>query len=702
MIDNGDLESLLESSDPEERRRATSELFVRASDAPAGTCSLVLKALADEDWRVRKEAIATAFALAPNQDLLEELVRALAPGDNVGLRNAAVEALGGFGVHAVTALGIALGELDADGRKLAVEALGRVGHESALPILAKMIEDPDPNVRVAAVEAVADLGRSGVEDAIATLQATLSASEPMLVLASLNGLNSLGVALDYSIIAPLLEQSLLRRPALSAAGRTGDPAAIGPVVQALDRAGGGAFVELVCSLSELARKRELVPLLRQRGAELSPRARSRLLELCADEAAFDDARRAAMVAAAALGIASVAELAISLLGDDRFLAEAHGVLELLGDVAVPALVLAIQERALSERSSCLSLLGRLAGKNQRGLLVKTALEALDDELPEVQREALGIIARFGGAEILSVLAESLPEQSTAPTFKAHEAALRALATRYPNDARALVSSADPAGSAAHAACLVIVALTPLRAASARDLEFLHAALGNTLAAARRSALEALAEVAGEGAIEALSFAVTDEEEEVRDVALSALGRLRDDAAGAPGFVPLLEIIDNSSNVKLRAGALRALGDTKDARAAGVLSPLVRSSTPLLAVVAVEALAKLGAPLDVLLSALEHPDPEVVKAGLFAVAERQDPRVAHSLIGCLGHESWDVRGLAAELLGRSPIESSKDELRLRLHQETNPVARDAMTRALERMSGVRRTPPPVSGGSLPPR
>jgi HEAT repeat protein len=701
-MDTADLEMLLDSSDPEERRRATSELFVRASDAPLGTCSLVLKALADEDWRVRKEAIATAFALAPSRELLDELVRALSVGDNVGLRNAAVEALGGFGVHAVAALGAALGELDADGRKLAVEALGRVGHQSALPILIGVLEDEDPNVRVAAVEAMADLGRTGVSEALKALQNCLAAKEQMLVLAALNGLNGLGVALSFGTVEPLLDQPLLRRPALLAAGRTSAPAAVAPVVAALERASGGAFVELVGALSELARKRELLPLLRQTGAQLSERTRQSLAALCNDEVAFDDARRAAMLAAAALGIESTAELAVSLLGDDRFVAEAHEVLELLGDQAVPALVFAIEGRSLPERATCLSLLGRLAGKSQLELLLKTALEALSDELPEMQREALAVMARCGAADSLAPLARSLPPESSAPTLKAHETALKGLAARHPAEARALAAAADAGGPTAHAACLVIAALAPPKGAPAADLAFLSAALGNASSVVRRAALEAMAEVAVDGAVDALSFAVTDEEEDVREVAVSALGRLRDTQQKAPGFERLLEIVENSQDARLRACALRAIGETHDERAVGVLEPLVRSTTPLIAVVAVEALSKLGGALEALLPALEHADPEVVKAGVFALSEQRDPRVFSGLVSCLEHEAPDIRGLSAELLARHPSESLKQVLRERLASEAHPAVRDAISRALERMSGLKRAPPLVLSGSTPPR
>jgi len=701
MIDSGDLEALLDSNDPEDRRRATSELYVRASDAPLGTCSLVLKALADEDWRVRKEAIATAFALAPSRELLEELVRALEPGDNVGLRNAAVEALGGFGVHAVVALDFALVNLDADGRKLAVEALGRVGHELALPVLSRMARDPDPNVRVAAVEAAAELGRAGVSEAIAALEGHLASPEPMLKLAALNGLNSLGVAVPFETVSALLGEPMLRRAALLAAGRTRHPRAVEPVLEALNRATGVLFVELLCAVSELARERALVRSIRETGARLSDRAKRRIMDLCVDEAAFDDARRAAMIVAAALGIDGAAEFAIQTLGDDRFLGEAQEMLELLDELAVPRLVHAIQQRALPERASCLSVLGRLAGETQRGLVVGTALEALEDDLADVQREALGIVARFGAAELLVPLSHSLESPASLATLRPREVALSALAERYPAEARALIDSADPGEPTAHAACVLIGALSPERAAD-RDQAFLSAAVGNASAAARRAALEAMLRGAGSSVPEVLSFAVTDESEEVRSVAVSALGRLRDAENRAIGFDCLVEILTNSSDPVLRASAVRALGNTSDERAVAVLSPLLGSAVTLLAVVAVEALASLGAPIDTLFGALAHPEPEVVKAGLLAVSEREDERVPERLAECLDHPAWDVRGLSAELLSRHPGEVAKSSLRARLPVEQSPAVREVLARSLDRVSGVRRTPPPDLGGSLPPR
>jgi hypothetical protein len=88
--------------------------------------------------------------------------------------------------------------------------------------------------------------------------------------------------------------------------------------------------------------------------------------------------------------------------------------------------------------------------------------------------------------------------------------------------------------------------------------------------------------------------------------------------------------------------------------------------------------------------------------MFALSEREDPRVLSALGACLDHEAWDVRSLAAELLARLPGDAAKGLLRARLAIESSTAVRDAIARAMERMSGVRRTPPPILGGSLPPQ
>src|SRR5262245_31798376 len=133
-----DVEQGLRAADPEERRSSAAQI---PSLSGPGRVRLLLQALGDSDWRVRKEATGVAAALAPDESVLQGLLTALEPGDNVGLRNAAVEALSAFGAAVVSALGSTITSLDADGRKLAVEALSRSGDPSALTVLARLMDD---------------------------------------------------------------------------------------------------------------------------------------------------------------------------------------------------------------------------------------------------------------------------------------------------------------------------------------------------------------------------------------------------------------------------------------------------------------------------------------------------------------------------------------------------------------------------------
>lgn len=117
-----------------------------------------------------------------------------------------------------------------------------------------------------------------------------------------------------------------------------------------------------------------------------------------------------------------------------------------------------------------------------------------------------------------------------------------------------------------------------------------------------------------------------------------------------------------------------------------------------AVFAVEALSRLVDPrrVDALIDALAHPDAEVVKAALRALAAEREARVGAHLGACLDHEAWDVRRLAADLIGRTGQTGSIGLLRAKLASETEPLVREAIQRALvevELGGGLRRTTPP---------
>jgi len=680
----------LAAPDPEERRRAVARI---SELPPASRVAPVLSALGDADWRVRKEAVGLATELGPEPELLSALASVFEPGDNVGLRNAAVEALGSFGLPAVETLAARISGFDVDGKKLAIEALGRSGESAALEVLAPFVSDADANVRVAALEALGAIGALRADDARPLLVRHLDASRPLETLAALESLAMIGVGLPFATVQPWLSDPLLGRAALALAAESGDPQAAAPVLAAFMAA---REPTAVCALadyvraSEGARRAALVEL-----ARVGARGESLLLA-CLERPDGDvECVRAALFVVGALGIAAGSELAVTWLADARCYAEADHALFLLGRAAIPALLRGVASGEPECAAACLDLLGRLPPDSVTADARHSLTTALSSGSPDSVRAALGALTRVGDADCMPSLVRLLDDASLVGSV---EPALVTISQRHPERALSFVQLGGLQGSLSHAAALVIAALAPrgrLGSLDAGELSaFLVRLLMSTSHEQRRAALVALAELGSGEALDAVRFALADEEEAVRVEAVRALGRLKGKDQSVVGVPALLEVVSEARDPVLLLAALRALGESSDPRGLSVLGPLVRSTDARVAVAAVEALSRHADArrLSSLFDGLHHAEPEVVKAAMLAIAAEPDPRVIVHLGACLDQSAWDVRRLAADLLGRVPSEASAALLRARLSVEQDPMVKDALARALE-SSGQRRSRPP---------
>lgn len=702
-----EIEAGLGSGDPEERRRATARLADAAPDAGG---PLLVRALGDDDWRVRKQATEAAIALAPAPEIVSALIEALAPSPNVGLRNAAVEALAGFGVPAVDALGVAIFSLDADGRKLAAEALGRSAQPAALATLSRLVSDKDVNVRGAAIEAVAQIGSTCLDDAANVLEKCLDSGDRFLRLAALNGINQLRLLLPWERVEPLLGDPVLERAALLAAARGGHERAAAFLASALERARGAgwraaleAFVDYVHSgpsACESAR--------RALGSLPAP-ARQKLIDQARAEGADQlEARRPALLLVGLVADERAASAAIAALGDDRLAGEAEEALALLGDAAVAALVSRARSGEADQRVLCIETLGRLANEAHNSAVLEALRRALGDESLDVVRAALAALATLGDEGSMRPTAEWLRRDAPVRVRQAAAVALGAMAGRHPETSRQLAREASPDGPDALAAAVVIGSLgEPARGSVELDVQFLSAALSHESTMVRRAALDALSELPSALSVDAVAFALSDEERDVQLAAVRALGKLRAEDGGAAGVDQLLALVQRSGDEGLVAAAIRALGAAGDGRALGVLRPLARGGEPVVAVAAVDALGRLedARRVDALIEAASHPDAEVVKAALRVLAGEREPRVGAHLGVCLDHEAWDVRRLAADLLAGIGGETGARILRAKLASESEPLVREAIQRALQELEaggGHHRTMPPPGRGSWRPR
>jgi HEAT repeat protein len=671
----------LDSPDPEVRRRAVAVIPDLAEREAA---ELVLRALGDGDWRVRKEASQIAFLLGPTDPLLERLVGALFPGENVGLRNAVVETLASFGRSAVPPVIVALATLDPDGKKLAAEALGRSHDPKALPAIERLLDDADPNVRTAALEAIGDLGALAVDAASRVLLRMLNSPDVHMRLASLEGLNRLGVVVPWEKLATLMHDRILRRAVLAAASRSGRIEAAEVLAHALDDESAAMFRLALIGLAELALGAEIPPSAwKESNIDLGSRGRKRLLEAVSPEASDVDARRAALVVAAALGESAAIDLAIDALIDDAVAREADAALRIFGSSALPRILARVVHGDAALRAAAIGRLVDLVGKNTEDAVRMALRAAIADASPEVSSAALTALGDFGGPEDIAAVFSVVAERKPA-SLAAAQSALVSLAKRYPEDARytALVARRDQ--NSRIATSIIIGALGgEVLGSVADDVAFLAGALSSPDRETRLSAVEAVGDVGSDLGVEAIQYALADEEREIQLRSVRALGRLRTTDGRPAGGDRLIELVHKRTDPELTAAAVRALGEARDPRAQASVRPLALDSSPLIAVAAVETLGRFDdrESVDALLDALEHPHTEVVKAALLALEGMHDPRILDRYGAALSHEAWDVRRLAADALARYGGDGAAMLLKEKLALESEPLVREAMNRAL---------------------
>ncbi|AUX30007.1 MULTISPECIES: HEAT repeat domain-containing protein [Sorangium] len=576
------LATALAADDAEERRQAAARLG-RADVAEA--LPLLLRALGDPDWRVRKEATYACHRLIQASSppaaegerpaappggaegerpsaarvLVGALLDALRTSDDVGLRNAAIEVLGYCGRDATPALVGALAELKGDERKLVVDALGRTRDPAALDALYAALAEKDDNLRQSAIEAIAGMGLIARERVTDILYERLGDRDRFVRLTALNGLNGLEAPVPWRVLSQLIDDPILRSAALVAAALAESPEAPRALVTALATARGGAFAQLLRALARLVEgplASHVVDAVRAAPQEVG----ARLVQAAAASPGAGAAeppswrglgadpvsgRAQALVLAAMARAPGAADAAVQAMIEPALVETAQRALGLLGGEALPA-VLAYLERHIDpdpdlweglDDATAALIDGAVAIAEQRGREgapppQPAADPTLDELLGAVRRSvkspstlvatsALYGLAKIGTADDFPLVV-SQTRAISLPVARAAESALAGLSERYPESARALARQLMQAGETHLAAAIVIEALGT---ADQEEIAFLTSVASVGDVRARRAAVTAVAAAAGVSALEVLSLSLADEEREVRLAAARALGRL---------------------------------------------------------------------------------------------------------------------------------------------------------------------------------
>lgn len=644
----------------EERRDA-----LRRESARGGALGpkMIAAALADDDWRVRKDAAALAAERMTDPGIAAVVVSGVLSPDDVGVRNASIEAAlrtAKTPASAVieAALVRALETTTATARKFVCAALA-CGGDSALGALAELSMDSDATTATAALEAISHIGGPRAEGMLAH---ALSSHDALTRLAAIEGLVALGARRPLAEIEELATDPLLSRRAMLLAGLSADvravPLLVGRINQRAnvaeaavalarlhDVANGGAAA--VASALVGLERRALVPLRRllDAGDPTVARAAAHLLALAEDAEA----------------IPKIAMLAADIELGPSALAGLHT----FGSAAVAPLLAALP--ALDPRAHAF------------------ALEAAA-ELATLDRER-------HGAAIRKALRDSLRSRDETILL----AAVRGLATwAEPDDAPALVALGNhPSSSLAKAASDAVgeLARTAKQAVSEAvvaaasneatawgsatftlppdvALEKLREALSEDDPRTRRAAVTALADVPDLQAAELAAMALADEDADVRVSALRTLGS-RTDEAGRALAEARIELELKSDVSAVRAEACRALSKLDARGRTDSLVKLVEDPSSEVRIAALTTLVHWRDPhgLAALPGALAHEDSEVVKAAVALARTR--PELATSIRALLAHPAWDVRHAAVLAL------AATDRAAVLAHRE---IETDGLVRA----------------------
>jgi HEAT repeat protein len=671
------LKQALLDPDAETRRRG---VLHAATEVDEAVGPLILEALGDDDWRVRKEAVQVVTKRAVELSLIEALVQSICQGENVGLRNAALDVLEALGPNAAPALIAALPNVPEHARKFVVEALGESGGHQVVRELAKAAASEDPNVAGEAIEALA---RIGGPEAERIMRSRLGASDPFLRMAALDALNRLHAVIPWEELEPLLTDRLLRRVAISALGRTGRIEALEPLFSALEESTVHVVGAAAIAIARLSGgSPQIAKAAAPRLALLDDRARAWLRAVLTSSGDAEARRSAAELLAWARDSESLSAL-VAHLTSEAPSPQTLAALRAWGrDAVAPMLALlptlaSVQERAVAlELTADLALVAEGIEPAVRERVRSTLRRSLSDREHPIVAAAARCLAHWADDADAALLVGHALSADPA-VARACATALEALVRRAPDAVEKALSGATLSGPQSGALAPVVAALGGPRA-----LDRLQGLLSGDDADVRRAALHGLGRVGGRRAAELVALALADEDPTVQVVATQVLGHIRDEAGDAPGAAELILAL-GSELPQIRQAAARALGYTGSTRAVEPLQELLRSEDTGAAMAAVEALGALspGELAGILEDALHHADREVVKAALKALSDSHDPAAPEKLIAALSHAAWDVRQMSAELIGDLGVVSAVAALKSQLEHESDDLARVAFIQAL---------------------
>ncbi|HEX5873266.1 MAG TPA: HEAT repeat domain-containing protein [Pyrinomonadaceae bacterium] len=580
------------------------------SDDESYDAASLLGALSDESWRVRRAAIKGVSQRAAPEAISALLSSMVENHHNPSLLNSALQVLASTDVDTFSPLLELLNGPDAGLRMQAALALGDQQDSRAAGALIAALKDEDSNVRYHAIEA---LGKLKAVDAVDELAEIAQSRDFFLAFAALDALTKIGDASVVPGIVPLLEDELLREPAVNLLGQLGDDSVVPPLTALLNTPN-AATNSIANALATLHDRYE-----EQHGegsyiADLTSREISRtgvqnlLDEL--DTNGTENIRSIALVLGWVKG-GGVARALTRLMGRVDLRHEIIDALVRHGSSTMDLLMAQLTAEDLEVRRSAAVALGRIGDSNATPALV----DVLSDESLAI--DAANALGQIGDPRAVDGLLNLIGSED-ASIRQAAVSALNSLAMP-PSSKRIIPLLHDPDPNVRESAVKIAGYFGYPEAAGALvDLS------RDSNERVRWAAIEHLPYVEDERAFDVLARAIKDETPTVRAAAARALGNM-----DAPGVVQqLIEGLDDE-DIWVRYFSARALGRRRSEESVEALERVIeKEKFNHVRIAALDSLGLIGgARLSAIVAELVNDDdPDVARAAQVALEKSAQPEL----------------------------------------------------------------------------
>ncbi len=566
----------------------------------------LLGALSDESWRVRRAAVRGVSQHAEPEAIAALVSLVVKNHHNPSLLNSALQVLEASEVDTFSPLLELLKDSEPDLRMQAALALGEQRDIRAVEGLIETLKDEDANVRYHAIEALGKLKAAEAVDALAEIA---ESKDFFLSFAALDALAKIGDARVAPKMLQLLDDELLREPAITLLGQLGDDSSVVPLTALLNAP--AAPTDLIADALAALRDRyeekyaEGAYISDLASREISPTGIQNLLDAL-ETPGKENLRSIALV----LGW-------LKRSGVDRALTRLMGRVDLRDDIidalvrhgsaTVELLIGQLKSEDLEVRRSAVVALGRIGDSTAAPAL----LESLNDESLAIDAaNALGQIGdpravdglvnligntdasvRQAAVSALNSLTVSSMSERIIPLLHDPDPNVRESAVKiagyfgYPESAGALLELSHDEDERVR--CVALEHLPYVE--DERVLDVLVHAMKEETPNVRAAAARALGHTFAPETLKPLVEGLSDEDVWVRYFSARALGRLRSE----DGVEALKRVVEQEKFNHVRIAALDSLGQIGGEGVAEIVAGLLRDEDPDVARAAQTALGKSG-------------------------------------------------------------------------------------------------------------